>query len=78
MATPMAERVRVLLMECEDGHIMLRDGGRAHREFARLDGFDSWEAFWAFHDQHRARRADTRSMTREIIGFDRLAEEFGR
>lgn len=78
MAAPMAERVRLLLLQCQDGHPMLRDGGPVHREFARLDGFDSWDAFWAFHDQHRARRSDTRSMTRELIGFDRLAEEFAR
>lgn len=78
LATPMAERVRSLLIECADGHIMLADGGRAHRAFAKLDGFDSWDEFWAFHDQHRARRADTRSMVRELIGFDRIAEEFAR
>lgn len=77
MATPMAERVHDLLIRAADGHPWM-SGAKPMAEFARLDGFDSYEAFWAFHDRHRARRADTRSMTRELIGFDRIAEEFSR
>lgn len=75
MAAPMAEKVHDLLIQAADGHPFM-SGARPMREFARLDGFDSYEAFWAFHDRHRARRADTRSMWRELIGFDRVVEEF--
>lgn len=79
MVSPMAERVRVNMVRAVDAHPTawtLGSAERACEAFARLDGFESWDAFWAFHDQHRARRADTRSMVRELIGFDRIAEEF--
>lgn len=76
MATPMAERVHDLLIRAVDGHPWM-SGAAPMREFARLDGFDSYEAFWAFHDRHRKRSATTlKAMTRELIGFDRIVEEF--
>lgn len=51
------------------------DSAAAGLTIARLDGFQSYDAFWAFHDRHRARRADTTVMAREMIGFDRLIRE---
>lgn len=70
MHPPVAERVRDLLLAAAAGD------AEAGAAFAALDGFASYADFWTFHDAHRKRTAASVTMTRELIGFDRVTAEF--
>lgn len=44
--------------------------------FARLDGFESWAALWAWHQsQRKASERTDRFILRELIGWKKLSDE---
>lgn len=50
---------------------------KAASDFARLDGFEDYAAFWRFHSNHRAEGADP-IIKRELIGFGLVTPEFAQ
>ncbi len=46
----------------------------ASEEFARMDGFADYPAFWAFHNRHR--KPDAGPCERELIAFGAITQEF--
>ena len=46
-------------------------------QFAKLDGFPDYAAFWRFHSDHRRKDAPP-VIARELIGFGAVTEAFAQ